>query len=136
MALTTITLRFNSNVFMPTPSPGDVIHVIYDVSVDADPNAYPAGGEPIDFSNEFAEVHSVIGDLALAPPAVGQADGVGAMVPVFQRAAAPNDVNQGTIRFYQGGGAGANLAELTVGAYPNTLVFALMVHGRPITDAQ
>lgn len=137
MAITTRTVRFNSNLFVPTPSPGDVVHVIYEVSIDAGGNTYPAGGEPIDFSAEFSEVHSVLAEAAIATPADGQADAVGAMVVRFQRvAAAP--ANTGVLRFYQGDGSDpqSNLGELAVGAYPNALNFALTVHGRPITDAQ
>jgi hypothetical protein len=134
MALTSITLRFNSNANVPTPSPGDVIHAIYDVFVDtAGGNAYPAGGEPISFAAQFFEVHSVAGDPAIAAPVLGAADAVGAMIPKFQRDAGAAGFNAGFVRFYQG--AVGNLTELAVAPYPNVLNFTLLVHGRPITDA-
>lgn len=133
MALTTFTLAFNSNAFAPSPSPGDVIHAIYAVTVStAGGNAYPAGGEVVDFSGEFAEVHSALPSLVLSDPGVGQADVIGAMVAAVQLI----NPAAGVLRFYQGGGAGANLAELTVGAYPNFLRLTITCHGRPITDAQ
>ncbi|KKL17780.1 hypothetical protein LCGC14_2482140 [marine sediment metagenome] len=119
MALNALIIRFNANVFVPTSVPNTVNHVIYDVTADTGPNAYPAGGEPIDFSNEFAEVFSVVPDLALEPPTIGQADAVGAMVPVFQGAAGAAGNNTGFIRLYiidADGGGPANLAELAVAA--------------------
>lgn len=138
MAITTFTLRYNANAFAPPPS-GDLTTAVYDVVITAAANTYPSGGESVDFSTEFAEVHSVVGTPALEPPTVGAADNTGVMVPVFQRATGAAGDNQGTVRLYQadGGALGlANLAELTVGAYPNNLQFTLVVHGRPITDAQ
>jgi hypothetical protein len=136
MAITTFVLRFNSNANMPTPSPGDIIHCIYDMTIVAAANTYPAGGEPIDFSTEFAEVHSVVADLAVSAPVLGQADAVGGQIPVFQRAAGAPGLNTGFIRFYRGPTGVGNLPEVPVAAYANDLGWILTVHGRAITDSQ
>lgn len=135
MAITSFILRYNSNDFEPKPA-GDLIEVIYDVVIEAGENTYPAGGEPVDFSGEFAEVHSVVADLGIAAPTFGQADAVGAMIPVFQRDPdASLGLNTGAIRLYRGPDAVANLPELPAGEYPNDVGFILTVHGRPITDS-
>ncbi len=136
MAITTFTLRYNSNAFAPRPA-GDLTVAIYDVVITAAANNYPAGGEPVDFSGEFAEVHSIDSGLGLSAPVVGVADAVGAVASAFQRAVGAPGLNTGAMRLYQADGAAvglANLAELAVGAYPNDVTFTLTVHGRPSTS--
>lgn len=136
MALSNITVRYDQNT-RERKLVGDLTFAIYEVEVDlgSPANTYPLGGEPIDFSNEFQSVHAVIPDLGYGDPAIGAGDANGGLVPKFQRAAAPNSENQGTIRFYAtGGGAGQQLDELAAGAYPSDFSFTLLVCGRPITD--
>lgn len=131
MALTSVTLRYNSNAFAPQPG-GDLTTAMYEVTVDAGGNAYPAGGEPIDFSAEFAEAHSVVITPSFDPAGAGNPDASGAMLPAFER----DTANTGRIRFFQSGeSANNNFVELLVAAYPNAMQFSILVHGRPITDS-
>jgi len=134
----TLTRRYVANDFKPAPA-GDLAVTVYDVAIAAGGNAYPQGGEPIDFSAEFAEVHSVDPGVGLSAPAEGAADQIGAIIPAFIRAvAATASLNTGFLRFYQANGAAAglaNLQELAIAAYPNPINFSITVHGRPSTDA-
>lgn len=107
------------------------MNAIYDIAVDAGPNAYPAGGEPVDFSAQFAEAHAVLPTTAFNPAGAGNADVDGAMVVGFER----DTVNTGRLRFFQGPDLNANLPELVAGAYPNAMQFSIFVAGRPITDS-
>jgi hypothetical protein len=133
MSLTSFTVRANQND-QARGAIGDLTITIYDVEITtAGANAYPAGGEPLDLSGEFAEVHSVNPVGAINPAGAGAADATGAMLPVFERAAGSD--NTGFLRLSRSGGVGANLAELAAGAYPNNMQFSILVVGRPSTDA-
>jgi hypothetical protein len=136
MAFTSFTTRYNQNT-RERRLVGDLLFVIYDVTIEvgSPANTYPLGGEPVDFSADFNEVHAVIPDLAFSDPAIGAGDANGGYVPKFQRAAAPNNVNQGFIRFYEDSGGNNPLSELAAGAYPFDKSFTLLVCGRPATDA-
>ncbi len=127
-----VTLRYDANAFEPKPA-GDLMVAIFDVIVAADPNTYPLGGEPIDFSLQFAEAHIVVPTLAFNDQAgAGGVDVDGAMVVGFER----DTVNTGRFRFYQGpAGAIANLPELANAVYATPFQFSILVHGRPITDS-
>lgn len=131
MALTTIAVAFNSNDFMPTPSPNNMILVIYEITITtAGANAYPAGGEPFSFATEFSEVSGVLASPSANPAGVGVADAIGAMVTKLELNAGQQTAQT---RFYRSRGAAGNLAELAVGAYPNNMQFQILAWGRPIT---
>ena len=52
MALSTITVRYNTNTTLPSPNAGDLPIVVADIAIDpADGNTYPVGGEPLDFGS-------------------------------------------------------------------------------------
>lgn len=135
MALSTVAVAYNQNAF-ERDQLGDLVTVIYDVTVDSGGgNTYTTGGDPIttDLSDLFREIVAVQPSAVEGPgaAAAGADDADGIMVALY----VPDSDNEGRIRFYQGGGAGANLAELTGGgAYPNDLSFQLVVLGRPATD--
>lgn len=138
MAFTSFALRYNTNSVLPSPVAGDLAIAIYDITIDGNAESYPAGGEPIDFSNEFVEVHSVAGPPMFVPAGAAQPT-TGALLPGFERAAGNPGLNTGFLRFFvTGNGAGAVLDELAAAAYPGALVFqlALTVFGRPITASQ
>lgn len=127
----TLTVRYNSNTRVPTPAPGDLITVIYDIAVAADPNAYPAGGEPISFANEFREVYGVVPGALFEQAAAGMPS-AGALVAAFQAAS----LNTGVIRLYNPAGAGLFLAEFTaLDPYPVAVAGRIVVVGRPATDS-
>ena len=142
MSLGTPTIIYNSNTLVPSPVPNTAALVVLRIPVVAAGNSYPAGGEPIELGvtaataalRLFQEIFSFAIELAadFVTAGVG-ADAIGAMAPVYQPSAL--NATSGAIRFYQGGGAGANLAELVVGQYPNNLQFTATIIGRPITDA-
>jgi len=130
MALTTIPRRFASNDFKRTiAGDGDIVFAIYDIDVDNDPNAYPAGGEPITFVADFQEVHGV--SLCGFGVGAGGPWNNQLYMPVFQR----NAVNAGLILMFIGPGGAAGFPQHAVGVYATNFRFSLFVYGRPISDA-
>ncbi len=130
MPFTTKVLRYNSNT-RQLEAAGDLIIAIFDLTIDfSGPNNYPAGGEPIDFSTEFKEVHSVI------PSVIGGTSDNVAMIAFFERDADPVvGLTAGKILFYQSAD-GINLfPELLAAQYPANFAFSITVFGRPSSDA-
>lgn len=130
MALTTITRRFisNQNKRAAPGGDGDLVTAIYDIDVATGPNAYPAGGEPIDFTADFREVHAV---------SLGRtgASGLGPWdarlrMPVFERTG--NAV--GDILIFVGPGNAAGFPQHAAGVYASDFAFSLIVVGRPASD--
>ncbi|KKN50633.1 hypothetical protein LCGC14_0630600 [marine sediment metagenome] len=143
MALSTITVRYNTNTTLPSPNAGDLPIVVADIAIDpADGNTYPVGGEPLDFGiaglNLFREVHACIPTLLEQPtPGVG---GTTSLSVLWERDTAPAGINSGHLRFYQAPGVLAPLIELVGGTLYSTLFsdlafLTVLVVGRPFTDA-
>lgn len=128
-----LTVRYNQNT-RQRDLLGDLTTTIYEVAIAIDPNTYPLGGEPIDFSLQYNEVHSVSAELAIDPAGAGAAT-TGAFGVVFERAAGAGGVNTGFLRIFQSAGAAAPLVELAAAVYAQAMQFVLVVHGRPATDA-
>jgi hypothetical protein len=145
----TLSVRYDTKTrVVSPPGPGDMPFVVIDVTIDpAGGNAYPVGGEPLDFGSTavapfgfalFREVHAVIATPPQVPFASGVADTDGIIVPAFTR----DTVTTGRLRFYQSGGAGLNLAEpaapipyTALFVSGGTAAFTLLLMGRPLTDA-
>lgn len=143
-----LALRYDSKTRVPSPpGPGDMPLAVIDVTISlAGGNAYPAGGEPLDFGPAgaaptgialFRELHAIIPTALFGPVAGPGVDPDGALVAGFDR----DTVTTGRLRLYRSRGALGNLIEI-VGAtaytalFPggNTPAFQLMLFGRPLTN--
>jgi hypothetical protein len=144
-----LTLRYDTKSRVRTPpGPGDMPFAVVDVSIDSDQgtNAYPLGGEPLDFGPTattptgirlFQELHALIAMPPLVP-APGAQDDNGIFVPAFER----QSLTGGVLRFYViGPELDASMSEVvgdsTYDAYfgDGTALFTLFLAGRPLSDA-
>lgn len=132
MPFATFALRPGSEQNAREPWPGPLAVAVYQATA-TPAQAYPLGGEPVDFSAQFRQIFAVIVSAPFNPPGPGIADAVGAWQAVFEDI--PGSENAGLIRFYRSGGAGANFPELPVGAYPNGFRITITVYGVPATNA-